>query len=340
MHKKIYRKDTVETCREYVFGYTRFFKDYKTIDDDFDIYLVGKKQKNKKDLFISINKSFFLKECKKIGRHLCDILFNDLNNHFKVLNNSFENVIYIEPYLINLESLKKNKIEIIKTIKPFILKYGIPVNYELSSSLYCKTTITNRIGLRELCTYFILINIISDLAFFNNRGIKIDKYYNIFNLNNADTSEKIISELFNFELLHSRHIGEYYIKYIDNNPVCYTPNLFTFAFEQLKYSILKRKSNMTIITEINNNRKKIPKSKKELSRISSKNYFVRQRNDYRKLIKYRSIIKKYDKNHEYVDLIDKLSEVQKIKDIKRNIHTPLIEKAYHVICKLKHDKKE
>lgn len=339
-HKKLYKREDVELCRDYVFGYTRFFRNYKIISNDFDIYLVGDNQINKKDLFISINKSDFLKECKKFGRYLCNILLNDLNKHFEEVNNSFENVIFIEPYLINFDNIKKNRDEIIKIIKPFILEYGIPVNYELSNSLYSDTiAITTSIGLRELCTYFILINIISDLAYFNKRGIKIDTYYSLFNLNKAENCERIISKLFNVELLHSQHVGEYYIKYIDSNPVCYTPNLFTFAFEQLKHSILKRKNNITISTEITSNRKKIPKSIKELSRKSSANYFVRQKNDYKKLKKYRNIIKKYDINHEYASLISKLDEIQKIKDIKRNIHSQLIEEAYHVAYKLKNGDK-
>lgn len=339
-HKKLYKREDIELCKDYVFGYTRFFKNYKIISDDFDIYLVGNNQINKKDLFISINKSEFLKECKKIGRKMCDILLNDLNKHFEDVSNSFENVIYVEPYLINLDGIKKNRDEIIKIIKPFILEYGIPVNYELSNSLYSDTTaVTTSIGLRELCTYFILINIISDLAYFNKRGIKIDTYYNLFNLNKADNSERIISKLFNIELLHNQRVGEYYIQYIDSYPVCYTPNLFTFAFEQLKYSILKRKNNIIISTEITGNRKRIPKSMKELSRKSSANYFVRQKNDYKRLISYRNIIKKYDVNHEYTDFISKLNEVKKIKDIRRNIHTPLIDEAYHIALKLKNEKK-
>lgn len=338
--KKFYQKDDIELCKDYVFGYTRFFKNYKIISDDFDIYLVGENQIKKKDLFISVNKSDFLKECKKIGRELCDILFNDLSNYFETNQTNFEKIIYIEPYLINLNCVKKNKNEIIKIIKPFILEYGIPVNYELSYLLYSDTTkITNRIGLRELCSYFVLINIISDLAFFHNRGIKIDKYYNIFNLNKVNNSEIIISKLFNCELLHREHVGEYNIKYINGNPVCYTSNFFTFAFEQLKYSILKRKNNITINTKITRSKKKKPKSLKELSRNSSANYYTRQKNDYNRLKKYRNVIKKYDVTNEYIILLNKLEEIQKIKDIKRTIHSKLIEEAYHISLKLINDNK-
>ncbi len=334
---KRFEKANIELCREYVFGYTRFFKDYKIISDDFDIYLVGQNQINKKDLFMSVNKSEFLKECKKIGRELCDILFNNLNRHFEILHNSYEDVIYVEPYLITPEIIQQNKDKIIDIIKYFIHKYGIPVNYELTNSLYGEVTVTNSIGLRQLCTYFILINIISDLAYYNKRGIKIDTYYNLFNFNKNETSEDIISKLFNIDLLHKEHIGEYYIKYIDKNPVCYTPNLFTFAFEQLKYSIIKRKNNIDISIELTRNRKKRPKSKQELSRNSSNNYFIRQKIDYKNLIKYRNYIRKYDINHEYTAILNKLNAVKKIKDIKRKTHTPLIEEARLIALKLKND---
>lgn len=332
---KRFEKANIELCREYVFGYTRFFKDYKIISDDFDIYLVGQNQINKKDLFMSINKSEFLKECKKIGRELCDILFIDLNEHFEVISTAFGNVVNIEPYLISLETVKSNINTIKRIIKNFIHTYGIPVNHELTDVLYTEITVTDKIGLRELCTYFILINIISDLAFNSKYGIKIDTYYNLFHFNKKETNEEIISKIFNIELLHREHIGEYYIKYIDRNPVCYTQNIFTFAFEHLKYSIIKRKNNIDISIELTRNKKKRPKSKQELSRNSSNNYFIRQKTDYKNLIKYRNYIRKYDTNHEYTAILNELNEVKRIKDIKRRIHTPLIEKARLAVIKLK-----
>ena len=344
-YKKLLKKSDIKTCKDFAFGYTRFFKNYDIISDNYDIYLVGKNQINKKDLFMTINKSEFLKECKKIGRELCDLLFNKLNKHFEIIHNNFEiihnnfdNVINIEPYLINFECVNENRNKIIGIINSFIHNYGIPVNNELQYSLYTKTTITNIISLREICTYFILINIISDLAFFSKRGIKIDIYYNLFNFDKTDNNENIVSKLFNIELLHNKHVGEYYIKYIDSDPICYTPNLFTFAFEQLKYSIIKRKNNINISVEINHNHKKIPKSKKELSKNTSATYYINQKNDYKRLVTYLNTIKKYDVNHEYTDLINKLSEVKKIKDIRRNIHTPLINEAYYITIKLKNTK--
>ncbi len=338
INKKIFKKEDIEICKDYVFGYTRFFKNYEIIDNDFDMYLIGKNQINKKSLFMSINKSEFLKECKKIGRDLCDILFKDLDKHSEIISTSYDDVVNINPYLISLKTVKKYRTEILKIISNFIHTYGIPINYELTYTLYTKTEITNSIGLRELCTYFILINIISDLAYCSRHGIKIDTYYNLFNLSKNETNEEIINMLFNINLLHDKHIGEYNIKYIDNHPVCFTPNIFTFAFEHLKYSIIKKKNNIDVRVEITHNKRKKPKSKKELSRNSSNNYFVNQRNDYNELIKYRNYIEKNDTGHEYTVLLNKLKNVKKIKDIKRTIHTPLIEEARHIFIRLKSDR--
>lgn len=370
---KKYTNDSVKNCTDRVFGIISQFKTYaikayvsdaennlieipiENIKDynNYQLRIIGKDKCNEKYKYISVNQYDFLKEAKKIGRELCDELFKELT---PLISN--DNIYWaIETSLIKSNNLINHLSKIKSKIDPFLTKYGFPIDFNDFSSI--DNSCTNSIDLEILCTYFILIHIISDLAGHYNKGQHIIKYYELLglpdNINKIDLIEKLLNP--QFTTIHQ--LEKFKLKFVNNYPIYYTSNLFSFAYERLKLNIVQKTNNNEelyrtdldgIISQKNTkgvNARARKKALKDMSTEERKKYDCNKSNEYyENKIKYgKNILNKIhfielnDIHDKYTDLVNySKKEIKQAKDYRCSKHEQLYIKVHRAYKDLKNDR--
>lgn len=370
---KKYTNNSIKNCTDRVFGIINQFKTYaikayvsntdnslieipiSNIKDynNYQLRIIGNNRSNTKYKYISINQYDFLKEVKGIGRELCDELFNELT---PIISNDS---IYwtLEPSLIKSHFLINHLSKIQQKVIPFVSKYGIPIDFNDFSSN--DSAYTNSIDLEILCTYFILVHIISDLAGHNKKGKHIIKYYELLGIPNNISKNELIEKLLNPQFITIHQLEKFKLKFINNYPIYYTSNLFSFAFERLKLNIVQKENDNDelyranfdgIIRQKNTkgvNARARKKSLKDMSTRERKKYdcekshtcYIDRINNGKRILNITRYIELNDINNKYIDLVNySKKEIKQAKDYRSTKHKQLYIEVHRAYKDLKNDR--
>lgn len=364
---KLYTKNNIKNCRERVFGKTSFFKSYKlrcyyinednnlveTTDltkDKLQFRIIGNERIKKDKLYMSVNEYTLFEDVKRIGKKMFDTLFTEI----QPLIIYHDNYICINKTVVDEKIIKKHYKFILECIMPFLKNYGFPIDYISFSNETEK--IDNDIDLADLCNYFLLLHIISDLGGHYNKGTKIEKCYEVLSISSKIEKNKLVAELLNQDFLLRSHLERFQIIYDELNPINCTHNLFSFAFERLKMNIIQKNGNYEYITRTTNvgipitqenkngkNARMIerkvpidPEARKLYDANKQKKSYDEKINEYKRMIKMGSYIDKYDIEEKYKDLLTEVSNIKYQSRYKRKEHYNLyksILEAYKILKK-------
>lgn len=352
---KLYTENDIEYCVKRVFGKVNMFDKYEpklyknVLTNQKYIKIVGIDKIEKDCIYMQVNEFDFLKETKKIGRQLYEVLFKDL----------LPLVEYNDPYFLVNSSIVKNDSlnnkykKILEILTPFFKKYGMPIDY--SSFCSSNSKYTNSIDLNNICTIFLLIHIISDLAFHYNKGCHIEQYYKILGIDLKVSHNRLMDELLNPSIFIKMQLGIFNLKFERLYPVYYTNNLFSFAYERLKLNIIERKNDNNILVRtcecrnpiIESNEKGknarasskcdecVIKDKREYNKNKSKKSYNSIADSFRELKKIAREIEESEFKNEYSNLLKEIKQIKKIKDFKVKKHSGLYKEIKQACEKLK-----
>ncbi len=363
---KAYSKSGIKDCSERVFGiihkYDKYDIKYFYSDSNCElkettnlsmnnlhIRIIGNDRIKKDKLYMSVNEYDFFFEVKSIGKKLFNLLELEINN---IIDNDNQ-FLSINLSIINNKAILNNITAIHNIILPFLKKYGLPVDYDsISNSLNNEN---NSIDLGTLCSYFIILHVVSDLAGHYNKGHYIEHLYKIVGISSTIERNKLISELLNYEYLSHLHLEKYQIKYIDNYPINCTDNLFSFAYERLKMNIIEKESNHDIIARTSskgipisrkNNKgknarmvqRKVPLDPEKLKEYNALKQGKAHDNlvkEFNRIKNMASYIEKYDYDFEYDDIINTANSIKNVSHYKRKDYPTLHEDLRKAYSKLK-----
>lgn len=350
---ELYSRDTIKYCNKRVFGRTYFYQSYEfkycennmyytleefnKLEGIGTIYLEGKNRIKNNQLYLTVNEYDFFDECKRIGKRIFDILLTDIKQ--LTIFDQF-GIFHIDYRLYN-RAIFSNINLLFEVIKPFIKKYGIPINHDLI--IKSIKSETNFIDFNLLCIYFILIHIISDLAGHHNKEEKIKYYYTILNIPIDTDKNDLILKLLNLDYSND-NIEKFKIEYINNEKfINCTKNIFSFAFERLKMNIIQKNNDFKSIIRTNDNGiplikenkkgknarkidRKVPTDEIELKKY---NAAKQQRShdklieEYDKIMKWSSYIEKHDKAGTYYKLVETAYSIKYKTRYKRSLYPHL-----------------
>lgn len=324
---KKYTKENISEClSRYVYGPAYYYNKY--VIEDGRILGIGKKNNT---YYIEIGSdSSFLIDVKRIGNQLYDLLKSDLCpfEHLHYDDNTGLWIKNMTPTLVSKNTIMKHKEKIFEYIYPFIDKYGLPFNYDETKNTFEEN---NSNDMESICTLFILSHILPMVANAKINSIKIEKMLYLLDTTFEDRF-KTLEDIFNKELSILHYATLFEFKYVYEHPLFICKNIFAFAFNSILLKLTKKENISTckncgkIITEeylgvvppkyCKDCEDEIEKMRNENKKNLDRKQNIKRKEYYEDITKLKNTLIQYDKNNQYIELLDIVDKISNHNDIR------------------------